>query len=477
MKNILFKFIVILLSFPFIALAKDYPTETKPKTYYQENNIALDNLQLTNEQMTPFQNTTEELEITEETLLANPQLLQRTMESTLMRRSIAQIKAVLPIYKKSEYADPILIHYANALINHSEGRYKKAVDSYREILVQEPDLFPIRYSLATALYQSKQFDAALQQFEKLRAAPLPKKMATSVNQAITAIKRQEDWQFSLNFFIKREKNINDAPKQRIMQLGKGAYFKFDKPEKANGIHLDLGASKRFNLQNAWYSKLRLNLNSDYFWDNKKYNDLHLRAGLALGYQNSQLTAEIEPFARKRFFSNRAYSTTLGAKSWINYRFNPKFSLSNTTSIAYEKFDTRHHLNGGRQFTSMMGVYTPSAKQSWFAGASYYRHKARDLDDHFNSKGIFLGWGQVWPKGLSSKILLSANEKTYKGADIFRIKRQDKTYNAELTLWHRGIHFYHLTPKLVLSWEKTNSNHFYYDDRKDVQLNVVFSRDF
>ncbi len=465
---------------PITVFAKEYKAEIMPKDDYQKEMTLPDN-QLSQKEVAPITADTNKTDkppvVTEESLLKNPQLLQRAMESVLMQRNIDHIKVVLPIYKKSDYADPILIHYAEALIHHSEGDFAQAISAYREILAKEPDLFAIRYGLATALYQNKQFGNALQQFEKLQSTDkLPQAMQSSVKSAITAIQRQEDWQFYANFYFRKEDNINNAPKQRTLAVGNGQ-FTFDKPEKATGVHLDLSANKRFNLPNDYYTMFNASLNTDYFWDNKAYNDINLRTGVALGYENANVTAELEPFVKKRFFGNHSYSATGGVKSYVKYKINPKVSLSNTTSLSYEKFADRHHLNGQRQFTNFTALYIPNARQYWFAGLNAFNSKAEQADDSFISKGAYIGWGQEWYKGVSSKLFLSVNQKKYKGIDLFNIKRQDKDYRAELSVWHRALHFYGLTPKFILSWDKTDSNHFYYDDKKEVKANIELSTYF
>lgn len=424
-----------------------------------------------------LQNNSANKNLTKQNLIANPQLLQRVMEVSLIKKSIANIKAVLPVYQQSSYADPVLINYAKALIQHSEGNFDIAIDSYKEVLSQQPGLANIRYGLAVALYQNKQFNSALSQFTKLKSeTDLSLNVKQSIDQAITAINQQEDWQFSANFYFKREKNINNAPVNATKKWGNGVFI-FQKPQKANGIHIDLAASKRFNLNDDWYSRLRLNANGNYYINNKRYNEMNLKAGLALGYQNKKWNTEIEPFIKKRFFSNKPYSTNIGAKMNIHHQVNKNFSVTNTASLAYEKFDERHHLNGQRQYFGFVANYQPNPKQLWFAGYGWLNSKAKYLDDSYTNNNVFLGWAQEWPKGISSKVVLSKNVEKHKGPDFFNITRKDKRYHAQLSLWNRSLQFYKLTPRIIFSWNKTDSNHFYYDGRKDFKVNLAFSKNF
>ena len=53
---------------------------------------------------------------------------------------------------------------------------------------------------------------------------------------------------------------------------------------------------------------------------------------------------------------------------------------------------------------------------------------------------------------------------------------DNEYNANLALWHRNIHFFGITPRIVFSYSKIDSNNkFYSYDTSKVYLD--FSRSF
>lgn len=414
--------------------------------------------------------------VSEAELLANPALLQRAMESTLFNKNIAQIRVVLPIYEKMPQADKVLINYGKALINHDDGNYKSAIDGYRAVLAEQPQLSAVRFYLAMALYRDKQTDAALAQFEKLQSEDLPESIAKPVAAGIEAINAQTDWQFNFNAYYQVDDNINDAPSQSQIPYGSGT-LTFPQAEKAHGIHLDMGASKRFNLPRHLYSTLRFQLNSDYYWDNHDYDDLTLRAGTGLGYQNAKLTAELEPFVKKRYFGGEAYSYNVGAKTVLSYRITPKLRLTNVSEFSEEHFDARKHLNGARKFTSLSATYTTNPRQYFAAGFNFFDSDARDADDSYRVKGFFLGWGQEWYKGISSKLTLSTSKREHKGVDFFNIQREDRKYSANLALWHRNIHYWGLTPRLVFAWEKTNSNHFYYDDQKESSVRLEVSKQF
>ncbi len=416
------------------------------------------------------------IKVSKESLLANPKLLKRAMQSVLLGQQIEGIKIVLPIYRQSKAADKLLITYAEALLAHSQRKLKTAIKHYRRVIAQEPDMSVVRLNLAMALYADHQSFAARDQLSRLQSSKnLPNPIKKLIKTTIPRIDREEDWKFNTSFYYRQENNINQAPKQSSIAYGRGT-LTFPKPEKAHGIHLELEAKKRFNLNNHWYNKLQINVSSDFFWDNHQYDDLTLRTGLALGYQTAKLTIETEPFIKKRFYGTNPYSLTTGINGTISYQPSTHWKVSNTLSWSYEDFDKKTFLNGQRHFIGISALYIPKPQQYWFASLNYYNSKAKYQEDSFYRNSLLVGWGQEWQKGLSSHLTLSASQRSYKGVDFFNIKRKDKEYAAKLSLWHRGIHYRSITPRLVFSWDKVDSNHFYHKQQNST-INIEFSTAF
>ncbi len=415
------------------------------------------------------------VEVDKKTLLANPALLKRAMYSVLLTQQIDGIRVILPIYRQLADADSLLITYAEALLAHYQGQLTRAINGYRQVIAKEPKMSVARLNLAMALYVNRQSMAARDQLTRLQSEQLPKPVAETVKQIIARIDREEDWQFDVNFYYRQENNINNAPEQSKMDY-QGGQLTFQPPEKAHGLHLAFGAKKRFNLNDNLYTNLQLNADSDFFWDNHPYDDLSLRTGVGFGYQTAKFNAEIQPFIKKRFYGTQPYSLTAGAGGHFSYQLSPRWKLSNHWEWSYETFNQRKFLNGQRHFIGLSALYIPSPQQYWSAGINYYNSQAKYQEDQFYRTGMFIGWGQEWPKGLSSNLTLSAGRRHYDGVDFFNIKRADKEYTARLSLWHRGIHYLGITPRLVWSYNKTDSNHFYYKKQENT-VNLEFSKAF
>lgn len=63
-------------------------------------------------------------------------------------------------------------------------------------------------------------------------------------------------------------------------------------------------------------------------------------------------------------------------------------------------------------------------------------------------------------------------KFYDSTDFFGIQQRNKEYGALITLWHRDIYYFGITPKINLSYFKSDSNHPFYEYDKKMALPKV-----
>lgn len=432
-----------------------FPQSNLQSTFPQQNNKAI--------------------KVNEKILLANPKLLQRAMLSVVLTKQIAGIQAILPIYQQWQGKDLALVLYGQGLLAYSEENYKQAIDFYRHLIALHPEYSNARLDLAMALYRDHQFTAAKHQFSLLQSEALPTSIANNIEKIIEHIDQEDNWNLDINFYYLQDENVNNAPKKREIKFT-NVTLKLPQPEKAHGYHLGLMANKRFNLFNHFYSKLKLGANGDIYWDNHTYDDVNLRIGNGFGYQNSTLQIELAPFFNKRIYGTHSYSRTAGASGMIHYQLTPKWRLSQNWEWSYEHFKTRKFLNGQRRYLGLSALYVRNTRQYFNAGINYYVNKAQDEEENYYRPGLYIGWGQEWPKGFSSYAQISIAKRHYKEQDYFGIKRKDKEYSAYLALWNRAWHWKGITPRLVFKWNKTHSNHFLYE-KENKKVNIEFSKAF
>ena len=61
--------------------------------------------------------------------------------------------------------------------------------------------------------------------------------------------------------------------------------------------------------------------------------------------------------------------------------------------------------------------------------------------------------------------------------FFPVKRRDKEYQANIALWHRGLHLRGITPKLNFQYQKIDSNIPQFYSRQNKQWFITLEKTF
>lgn len=408
------------------------------------------------------------ISITKEELAKHPDLVIRALVPAVMQGNSDNIELLYPIYQQlpAQFHDPILTKWALAIMEKKHQNYSQAVKLYRQILAEQTDIQPVRLQLAATLFENNELEAAEDQFKKLRSESLIPEMSQLIDQYLNAINRRDRWTFSGGLTYLNDPNINNAPKSGTTYSN----WQAPKRETAEGVGFNFELGKKWSWGDGFFNELRLSTNGKYYWDNKKYNEVSLRASTGLGFQNAKLSVTLLPFIEQTLYAGgskqsdtlKRFSKASGATLETNYWLSPQWQISGNYEYAEQRYTSRKHLNGNYHFISTGLVYLANAKQYWFANLNYNRTATRDKDDSFFRRGISLGWGQEWGKGLSTRLSVSVAQKRYKAPmPIFNITQRNKEYGINASIWHRAVHFWGITPRLTYSFTKTKSNHVFY----------------
>lgn len=417
--------------------------------------------------------------ISKEELANRPDLVLRALEPALIQGNAETLQVILPIYQQleSQHQHPIALKWGEAILARSQQNYGQAVRLYREILAENAGNDAVRLQLAATLFVNNELEAAEDQFQKLRAEPLPPHILSLIDDYLNAISNRDRWTFGGGITYLNDPNINNAPKAGTTFGNWSA----PKKESAEGVGYNLAIGKKWSWGNGFYNELKLNGNGKYYWDNRKYNEITARASVGVGFQNAQSNIALLPFMEQTLYAGTTRdSTTLkrfskagGATLEMQHWLNAKWQLNSTHEYAEQRYTTRQHLNGNSHFISFGGLYLVNAKQYWFANLNYTRMATRDKDDSYFRRGINLGWQQEWNWGLSTRLSASISQRRYKAPmPIFQITQRNKEYGAQASVWHRAVHYWGITPRLTYQFSRTRSNHSFYSyDKHRVFLDL------
>jgi chromosomal replication initiation protein len=416
------------------------------------------------------------LNLSKQELANRPDLIVRALIPAVLENNANAVKLLLPLYQNVPQQDPFLLQWAQAIDAREQGQYELAIRHYRRLFAQAPENLAIRYQLAQALFLNNDNEAAQDQFQKLRATQQDPENLRLFDAYLNALNQRDRWKISGGLSFLNESNINNAPKAgtRI-----GNWQSWER-ESARGLSYSLNVEKKWSLANHLFSKVLLEGNGKYYWDNKKYNEFTARVGVGLGYQNARTEFSAIPFTERRWYAGgsrgskslKRYSQNSGLRLELNHWLNPQWQYAGALEYGEQRYVARKHLNGNNYLWSNTLIYYPQNGQYWFAGVDYSRENTRDADNAYQRKNVRLGWGQEWSWGISTRVSLGYARRTYKGADLFQIRQKNNEYGGAFSIWHRDLYFGGITPRLTWAYQKIDSNHpFYSYDKNRIYLEM------
>ncbi|MGX2975303.1 surface lipoprotein assembly modifier [Ursidibacter arcticus] len=403
----------------------------------------------------------EEITLTQE-LIHNGELTRQMLNKAIDTRQFHLLPELVRIYQQTAEPDTILLDYAQGIILAQQGEYKSAIALYRNIIAQYPSFQPVRFRLAQMLFEDRQNEAALDQFRKLQAETLPPQIANTIEQYISAIQQRSDWSFNFGLNYLHESNVNNASAARYIRVGNVPFEKTadSLPQKANGVSYHVNVAKDWNLITSHYLRVENNFQGKSYWDNHQFDDQQNRTSFGYQYQTATSRLNLLPFYEMRWYGNHRYHNGYGIRAETENWLTPKWQLSTAGEIG----KIRHSQTENQRADSLtlLGsatlLYAFNAKSYLYIGNDILRDKTQDRRLASQRYTARVGWGQEWLGGISSRIQLSYGKRKFDQAHaIFNQIRKDKELGISLTLWHRNLHFWGITPKISYSYQRVNSN--------------------
>ena len=417
-------------------------------------------------------------------LKANPDEFESLLGTFLIQGNAEALEELLPVYQQVPNYDLSVVDWGNAIIAGKKGNLEEAVQIYRKVNAQLPEVKALRFQMAMALFYNRQFDAAQSEFQVLRSEAPTEDDVKVINSYLEAINSQDRWSFNGSVSYINDSNITNAPEQGTEIIGPdGSVLTYTSPkESGKGLDFNVSGDRKWLFDNKVFTTVNLNSYGKYYWDNKDYNDITAGIGAGIGYQNAITEVEIGPFYNKRWYAQgssgdgdlQSYADTTGIKLNVSQFLSPKLRYQGLVRYAKSSYIDRYDFNDGEDWLlANTAVYFPNGQQFWTFGLDYSTRDSEDSSLAYDRPGLRMGWGQTWPKGYSTKVDLGYAERNYDGEDFFGIQRENKEYNAGVTLWNRGFSLVGLTPRLSWNYSKVTSNSAFEEyDKNDVSIELT-----
>lgn len=407
-----------------------------------------------------------------------PAIVFQGLSQAVMKADSKGVALLLPVYQRQPSNDPALVDWAKAILEKSQGNYKKAISFYRKVIATHPQLELARLQLAITLLQNRDNDSALNQFNKLRSNGNDAQLQAVVEQYISLIQSIDRFSFSAGVNYLNERNINNAP---AADTRIGLWLP-DQQESGQGFSYFLSGQKSWSLPYGLFSESRGVVFGRYFTNNHRYDELQLRLASGIGYRNVDFSVLGLPFIEYNWLSwNEAPSLSLagtrfGLRLESEYRLTNQWKTSTAVEFSRNEYRQWSWRDSNNYLLDESIFYFLNSQEYWFIGVRYGRENAELKTYSFSLSSLYGGWGREWNNGLSTLIQPSYSYKRYDDKDFFLIRQESNQYNLLVTFWHRDIYFVGITPRVNIQYTRNDSNHpFYQYDKTNVFL--TFSRSF
>lgn len=411
--------------------------------------------------------------------------LEKEFAYRLAMGNKSNLNKFIELYRQVEERDESLIEWAEAMLL-AEKDLDKSIRAYRVLAAKFAENDFIRFQLASALFYNQEFDAAQEQFQKLRASSTVSKTDIALfDQYLEQIANKSKWNFSFGAQYLNDKNITDsADVGTTVVLPNGGTLTQENPkETGRGINYNLGANKQWSFSNGRYVQLDSEINHKYYWDNKKFNELTAYVSTGVGYADARLTLQATPYAMQRWYAGgfnsennklKAYTQTTGVSLLGSYWVKPNVKYTASYSGSYDRYrddSLAKRYNGLSQTVSNNAMWLTSPKQYWGLGVDLTKRNAKDKINSYTRANARVFWGQEWPKGFATRTSVSVAKRNYREAN-FLGKQKNTEYKTSVSVWNKAVHFKGFTPRLTFSYEKTKSNiPLYSFDKKQAFIEV------
>ena len=387
--------------------------------------------------------------------------LEDYINQAIIHKDWKELEKLLERYKQTDHYDHILYEYGLGALYRFQGKQKKAIEMYKQIIKNNPNLHYPRFDLSMMLFEDKQYNEAKSEFEIVRPF-LPTQIQGLIDQLLTTMKKSQDWQPTVNFNFEKTDNVNQSSNIKEISIGDATFIRDEEslPKKAKGLGYTLNASREKNMMSNHYAYFSATFNGINYWDNKDYSEQTIRIDTGYKYKDLKQSFGIIPFIGQNILGNSRYSNNYGTGLEYNRLLSNRLQVSaNTTHIQkrYQDSDLAHYYDGHSNSQAALVMYQPKSQLLIYSGVDWLQDRLADEAESSNKQGIrsgFLYFGDSL--GINGNIRYS--KRNFLADNIwYGIHRKDNEYELNVAAWRKQWQWKGFTPKLNYRYQKIESN--------------------
>jgi len=362
--------------------------------------------------------------------------------------------------------------------------YDKAIEAFRTILVNRPDLVRVRLELARAFFLNGQDGLARRHFEAVLAGGVPRPVAANIRQFLAIMQSRKRLTGYFGMAVAPDSNLNAASESEIIYIdtvfGRLPFTREGDVGAESGFGLSVWGGGEY--QQPLSDRFSLRAGSDVAvreYPGGDFDQHFLAAHVGPRWLASPITEiSLLATAQRQWLGSIPYSDEFGARLELDRRLGPTVWAQGTAAYRGRDFLSRDFLDGPAvDFTATLAwVPAPVLRVQFTAG---YTREHAALEHWRNlSRWVRVGTSLALPLGFTLGTSVQARRTYYDGAGQPHLTldgrpRRDRIRSFSLSVLNRAVTLYGFSPQLVLIHDVRLTNAQAQDyDRNRAELRFV-----
>jgi hypothetical protein len=348
-----------------------------------------------------------------------------------------------------------------AQVEADEKHVDQAIERYRQILKDHPDLPRVRLELARLLFLKKDDDAAEYHFRLVLAQKnLPKAVAENIQKFLDAIRARRNWQFGISASLAPNTNINTGPSISQVDILGLPFTLSNQTKQQGGVGAVITTSGEYDQRIDDTLKLR---GGGYVYraeyPGKSFDDLQTELYAGPQIIRQAWDVSLLGVLDRRWYGNDPYSVGYGPRVQFNWNITGRLRLE--TQAEFLKQDYRadtSFLNGYTGDATVAAAYAldPVSYAKVIFGGGYEHAQAAYFSNQFYRFGV--GYHRDLPWGITVEDQPEIWRYDYEGpVPLFGETRHEWWVRNTFTIYKRDWHWMGFSPTFNYVFTDAMSN--------------------
>ncbi|MEL7015501.1 MAG: surface lipoprotein assembly modifier [Pseudomonadota bacterium] len=367
--------------------------------------------------------------------------------------------------------------FLRGLLFLERGDFKPAIEVFRTMLDQRPEIVRVRLELARALFGARRDRAAAYHFRLALAGDITDAARQNIRMFLWLIEKRKVWRINARANLVPDTNVSAGPRNSTIELN-GIPFELDENGVArSGLGFTIAAVAEVfpRLSKHWRLEGRAGgAFTDY--SNRSFDDLSLTAEFGLRYEKNGSTLSVLASASRRVFGGEGFNYTAGGRVVLQKGLNRRTALQTSFGAARVTYDRDVQRNGAQYFFGTTLQRALTARSLARVTTTLTREQTATPSLRNTTVQLRAAYRRELPWGITAEAGPNFYYRPFDDTDPSFDPRVDWSYGASVYITKRDWRLYGFAPVFSYEYIRNNStiDRFNFDRHR---ANIGITRTF